>query len=315
MDYRIELQNPSDFEKMINTICQNVLGMGVITFSEGKDGGRDGKFTGTANKFPSEKEQWSGKFIIQAKHTVDYSASCSDTKFEALIDLEIKKLKALKATGDVDNYLLFTNRKYSAVVGERLCKKIIAETGINNAQIIGKEHINNHYLNPNKEIIKQYGLDKHHIPFEFSDEDIKELILVFKSQLPMIEEEIKTKVEEIKYDFDRIKIEEKNKLNRLGEAYFINEIQSRSLMDFDKIHSFLNNPINEELKEIYFDVAAELSQIIILKRDNFDLFEEIFVFIYQLICDGSVILKGGKRHITTLLHFMYFECLIGRKND
>lgn len=313
MDYRLELQNPSDFEKMVNTICQKILGMGVVTFADGKDGGRDGKFTGTANKFPSEKVQWSGKFIIQAKHTVDYSASCSDDAFEALIDLEIKKIKKLKASGDINNYLLFTNRKYSGIVGERLCKKIVTETGIDNSVIIGKEHINNHYLNPNKEIIKQYGLDKHHIPFDFSDEDIKELILEFKTQLPKIEEDLKSKVEEIKYNFDRIKIEEKNKLNRLGEIYFINEIQSRSLVDFDKIHSFLNNPINEELKEIYFDVAAELSQIITLKREDFDLFEEIFVHIYQLICDGSIILKSGKRHVTTLLHFMYFECLIGRK--
>ena len=84
-------------------------------------------------------------------------------------------------------------------------------------------------------------------------------------------------------------------------------------MDFDKIGEFLNNPINSELKDYYFDTANELSQMITLRRDNFTAFEELFVFIYKLICDGAVDLKGSKRHVTTFLHYMYFECLIGKK--
>lgn len=43
--------------------------MGVVSFTPGKDGGKDGKFTGQANKYPSEVKFWNGKFIIQAKHT------------------------------------------------------------------------------------------------------------------------------------------------------------------------------------------------------------------------------------------------------
>ena len=48
MDYRLEEINDIKFEELINTICQKILGIGVITFAEGKDGGRDGKFDGTA---------------------------------------------------------------------------------------------------------------------------------------------------------------------------------------------------------------------------------------------------------------------------
>jgi hypothetical protein len=59
-------------------ICQEILGCGLIEFSKGKDGGRDGKFIGTANQFPSEKDTWNGKFIIQAKHTENAIATCSD---------------------------------------------------------------------------------------------------------------------------------------------------------------------------------------------------------------------------------------------
>ena len=84
-------------------------------------------------------------------------------------------------------------------------------------------------------------------------------------------------------------------------------------MDFEKIERFLALPQNEELKDYYFDVVSELSNLITIKRDNFDAFEEIFLFIYKMVCDGSDELKGTKRHVMTLLHYMYFECLIGIK--
>lgn len=216
-------------------------------------------------------------------------------------------------SNDVDCYLLFTNRKYTGVVGEAICKRIINETGILNVAIIGSETINNQYLNPNKALVRLYGLDKLHIPFDFSDEEIKNLILEFKMQLPGIKDVLSTQVDKLKYNFDRIKLSDKNNLNELGAEYYQNEILSRSLPDFDKIQNFLGNPINEEIKDQYFDIAAELSQIITIKRANFDAFEEIFLFVYQLICDGDNSIKGAKRHVITLLHYMYFECLIGKK--
>jgi hypothetical protein len=313
MDYRLELLDDTAFENLINTICQKILGTGVIAFSNGKDGGRDGKFTGIAQHFVSDEDKWNGKFIIQAKHTLNSNASCSEKTFEDIIDAEIIKIKKLKEDGEIDYYLIFTNRKYPAIAGERLCKKIITETGVVNSVIIGKETLNNQYLNSNKDIVRQYRLDHHHIPFEFSDEEIKEIILVFKRQLPDITDEIQKEVNKLKYDYSHIEKDEKNEKNILSESYYENEILSKSLMEFDKIEKFLNDPINSTLKEYYYDTAHELNQIITLKRDNFVAFEELFLFIYQLVCDGSVDLKGCKRHVTTFLHYMYVECLIGEK--
>lgn len=313
MDYRLENINDTDFERLVNTICQKILGTGVIVFSSGKDGGRDGKFTGTAQNYPSTNDNWSGKFIIQAKHTESPIASCSDNEFEKIIDDEIVKIKELKGNGEIDNYLLFTNRKYSGIKGERLVNKIINDTGIENCAIIGKETINNQYLNTNKDIVKQFRLDLNHIQFDFSDDEIKEIILAFKIQLPGIKTEIQKEVDKLKRDFSLIEKKEKNKKNKLSEEYFKEFIVGESLMDFDKIEKFLNNPLNENIKEYYFDTAYELNQLISLKRNNFDLFEEIFVFIYKLICDGSMPLKGSKRHVMVFLHYMYYECLIGMK--
>lgn len=313
MDYRLELLGSDTFEKLVISICQNILGMGVISFSSGKDGGRDGKFVGTAQKYPSEKNPWSGKFIIQAKHTENPIASCSQKQFKEIVEKEIPKIKKLRAKKEVDNYLIFTNRKYTGDKGEELLSQLINKTGVKNSVIIGKETINDLYLKPNKFIIKEFGLDKYLIPIDFSDEEIQRIILGFKNQLPKIEKNLKKKVDQIKYEFNYLEKEEKNKRNNLGKEYYQNVILSRSLMNFSKIRHFLEDPKNEELKNYYFDITVELNQIITIKRDQFDLFEEIFLCLYKLICDSNNILLGSKRHVLTLLHFMYFECDIGKR--
>lgn len=313
MDYRLELLDEDTFENLVNTICQEILGTGVVTFSPGKDGGKDGRFNGKAQNYPSKTDYWNGKFVIQSKHTSIPNASCSDSDFETLVEKEIKKVKELKSKREIDNYLLFTNRKYTGIKGDALLNKIIDETGLSNVSIIGKEVINNQYLNPNKSIVRLYRLDKHHIPFDFSDEEIKEIIIAFKSHLKAVVPNIKTKVDELKYDYTHIDKDQKNEKNQLGNSYYRNEILSKSLAEFDKIEMFLENPRNADLKDYYYDTANELNQIITINRNNFDAFEELFVFIYTLVCDGSTELKGAKRHVTTFLHYMYVECLIGIK--
>ena len=313
MNYRLELLSDDDFENLVNTICQKVLGTGVVTFSKGKDGGRDGRFEGTANNYPSNSENWSGKFIIQAKHTTNPIASCSDSSFETILNKEIERLKKLKNNGEVENYLLFTNRKYTGIKGETLRKQIKAEVGINNVDIIGIETINNQYLNSNKDIVKQYGLDKLILPFDFSEEEIRDVIVGFKKQLEEIADEIKQKVEEVKYDYSGINIQEKNTKNELGKEYFEQEIVGKSLGHFDKIDRFLENPKNSDFKDGYYDCVNELSQVILINRDDFGAFEEVLLYIYKLVCDGSTALKGSKRFVSVFLHYMYYTCSIGLK--
>lgn len=314
MDYRLELLDDTKFENLAIAICTKLLGIGMISFAPGKDGGRDGKFTGTATAYPSTSKPWEGKFIIQSKHTSNPIASCADNDFDKLIlKEEVPKIKKLKDDGEIDCYLIFTNRKYSGVSGEQLLKKVKELTGLENVAIIGKETLNNIYINPHRDIIREFELNKHHIPLDFSDEEIKEIILAFKSQLDQINTDISQKVDQVKYDFDHLEKEEKNKKNKLGNEYYENVILANSLMEFDKIQHFLEASENNELKEYYFDIAAELNQLITLQRDNFGCFEEIFVFIYQRICDGNEQLKGSKRHVTTFLHYIYMECLIGIK--
>ncbi|MDI9881453.1 ABC-three component system protein [Flectobacillus longus] len=307
MDYRLENLSEDDFESLINMLCQNVLGIGFVSFSKGKDGGRDGRFEGVANAYPSKTEQWKGKFIIQVKHTTDYQASCSDNKFfgnkTGLVEKEVPKVKVLKSKGEIDNYLLFTNRKETES-REEARQYIKDQTGLTNVDIIGKDTLHR-FLSQNKEIVKQFGLDRFTMPFEFYDKDIKELIVIFHDTILRTTTSSST--------LDRPSIEEKNQINNLDNAYYENII----LPDLDRyenqILAFLQNPINVEYAQYYEETSSDLKRIIEANREQFDDFKKIFSFLTNYLMEKEPDkLKKYRNTIPAFFHFMYYQCDIGR---
>lgn len=309
MDYRLENLSEDDFESLINMLCQKVLGMGTVSFSKGRDGGRDGRFNGKANSYPSESEPWTGKFIIQAKHTTDYQASCSDNSFfvnqTSLINGETKKVKVLKSNGEIDNYLLFTNRKETES-REEAREYIKKETNLLNVDIIGKETIHS-FLSQNKDIVKYFGLDNFTMPFEFYDRDIRDLILIFHDTLP-----------DVKSDtilvLDRPNIENKNQINNLDKSYYENVI----LNDLNRYHKqildFLENPINQEFTQYYEETTVELKRVIETNREKFDGFNKVFDFLTKYLMEKEPEkLKKYRNTIPAFFHFMYYQCDIGKE--
>ena len=121
MKYPLENLTDTEFQDLVALICEQILGMGTIVFSVGKDGGKDAKFSGKANNFPSKAEPWNGKIIIQAKHTQRNGASCSDSDFKSILKKEvIPKISKLVKNNEIDFYLLFTNRKLSGIQDKRI---------------------------------------------------------------------------------------------------------------------------------------------------------------------------------------------------
>ena len=59
--YPLHYLNAEDFENLANVICNKILGEATIPFAKGTDGGRDGRFHGKANCFPSETAPWEGQ--------------------------------------------------------------------------------------------------------------------------------------------------------------------------------------------------------------------------------------------------------------
>jgi hypothetical protein len=313
MNYRLEDMSADDFEKLINELCQRMLGMGTVSFSKGRDGGRDGRFEGTANKYPSEVEKWNGKFIIQSKHTEDHKASCSDNSFHgnktSIINKEVDRLNILIDSKEtIDNYLIFTNRKETGS-REAAVKYVKDETNIINVDIIGNATVSD-WLSQHDDIAKRYKLGLYALPLQLTDFEIKDVIIAFGKNVKSIK-----KIPIIDDEMLLIKQKEgsggKNEINNLSATYYNNQIKSKSLKYFAQIDDFLQN--DEDLANTYHNFADELSNKIEIKRDNFNKFEEVFMYLYDLIFETNKIdLNKDRRLIWIFLHHLYFNCHIGR---
>ena len=155
------------------------------------------------------------------------------------------------------------------------------------------------------------------IILEFSDADIRDVIISFNQQLKKITDDLDKKVKETKEDFTIIDLEKKNLLNNLNQEYY-NNIILDYYYDFDKIDSFLSLPeIEGDIKNYYYNVVVELKTIIQrLQHKQIKPFEEIFSDIYKIVkdkhdCNND--LRKAKHHIYTFLYYMYCRCLIGKK--
>ncbi|WP_071891372.1 ABC-three component system protein [Hymenobacter sp. PAMC 26628] len=312
MDYRLDLLSEDDFERLVNSLCREVLGTGVVSFSKGRDGGKDGRFEGTANNFPSKSSLWKGKFVIQAKHTTAIEASCSENAFHgnqtSTINEEIKKIKTLIDANEIDNYILFTNRKLTGGTEQSIRNHIRQETSLLNISIIGIETITE-YLKSHKEILKQFRLDKFILPLDFYDRDIKDLIVVLTGSIKKITNPTIPTGESILF----AEKAEKNKINNL-DKYYYEIIRRNSLEYFAQIDDFLGDPINIQYALAYENFAAELGNKVEIRRDDFNNFKEVFGFLYDKIFnDNESELSKHRALIWVVLHHLYYNCHIGRK--
>lgn len=166
----------AEFEDLVLAICRELLGVGVTGFAKGPDGGRDGFFEGTANRFPSATRPATGRFVIQAKHVQSPVASCSDTGFKTtLLNKELPKVKRLFDEEKLTHYLLFTNRKKTAGADEHFQERIRKEAGAVTAWLLGLEAIHQE-LRSYPHILRNAGLDRFHIPLDFTPEDYRDII-------------------------------------------------------------------------------------------------------------------------------------------
>ena len=178
IDYDLIHISEDDFEKLVVDICGNLLGNGVHSFAKGPDGGKDGYFDGTAAAYPSTNNPWSGKFIIQAKHTTKQNASCSDGDFfsndKSILNSEIARLLQMKKDkGQVfDNYLIFTNRKLTGQAHPKIQQHLQKKLGIKNVDVIGTEGLVR-FIEKIPGLAKQYNLQKYLLPDQFYEKDIR----------------------------------------------------------------------------------------------------------------------------------------------
>jgi hypothetical protein len=293
-----------EFENLSILICNKILGTATIPFAKGKDGGKDGRFIGKANCFPSQTNLWNGKIIIQAKHTTKEDASCSDIDFQGILQKEISKIQQLKKNKELDYYLLFTNRKLTGVKDSDV-QKLFNDNDII-YEIIANEKIQQ-YLQEYPDIVRTAKLNDLLKPLEFDESDLKEIIIAI-AEVIRNQNNITSAI-----NFTKIDLEKKNELNNLSKSYF-DDVMKKDFDYFSQIETFLSSPINEKVKDLYEDTISELNAKITLRRDEFIEFENMLDEFYNFVISNDAnILIGKKRLVRTLLNYMYCRCDIGKK--
>lgn len=300
MKYPLENLTDTEFEKLVALICSEILGTGTVVFTDGKDGGRDAKFYGKANNFPSKSEPWNGKIVIQAKHTDKVNASCSESPFQTILKKSVlPAIKKLKTDKKIEFYLLFTNRKLSGIQDAKIEDIFDEKTEIEN-RLIGLETIEL-WLEQYPNITRTLNLNKLLLPLSFNENDLKEIINSF------------SKIDKKKGYIPKIPkrdIEKKNELNNLSKDYFNNVIK-RNLLYLEQIREFLTNPINADYLAKYENTIDDINEEIVVHRDEFDKFDLIFSYLYKFIVENNPELNSNRSLVRLFLHYMYYNCDIG----
>lgn len=312
--YAFDQLSEDDFESLVIVICRRIFGEGTHAFAKGPDGGRDGSFNGKAQFYPSAAKPWEGKIIIQAKHTSDLNASCTDNDFfkndSSVINKEICRLNKLKVeTGEkFDCYLIFTNRKLTGaihpIIVAHLMNKLV---GLSKADIVGVEELSN-FVDMQPNLVQQFGLNRFSIPDRFYEQDIRKVILLFSRDRDWM---YATPIDDGTFVY--IDKEKKNRLNQLDDQYFA-DIKEHSLQFFSDIDAFLENPMNDNLKRDYLNTVADLRGYLLKNSDR--RFKELLGCIISEITGKPGIDDVFKERslVRVFVHYMYWNCDIGRKS-
>lgn len=313
--YQYQDMSPSEFEKLVVAICKEILGEGTQGFASGPDGGRDAKFNGTANLYPSTQDPWKDTTIIQAKHTMGINKDFSETGFYSptsntnTLAIEVEKIKALVKSGELNNYMLFSNRKLTGNKEPEIKKYISDKTGldISNIAILGIDDLNA-WLSRYRYILDMVNL----IPLTKSPtirpDELREVIVHFSN---VFDEAMSN------YDaspVNRTPLIEKNKLNNMTSS-FSKELEKNYLSYVHYIQDFLSDPQNSDLRDSYQNVIEEFQLRFILPRQReLEYFDDVFNELVERLINTDYTLSQSKniRLTRIMVFYMYWNCDIGR---
>lgn len=317
MKYAYEDLSPEQFETLVVLICKVLLGSGVQGFAKGRDGGRDARFAGTAELHPSRTAPWSGSVIAQAKHTNGYNKSFGETEFfnpdgkTHIIAEEVPRIIALRQAGELDFYMLFSNRRLPADAAARIRTHLSKTCDLPEASIalFGLDDLDL-FLKMHPQIAEQADLDQVDSPLIVSPDELAEVVTALARHKDHLGEAVDTPPGE------RISYAVKNQANNLTEDY-AKALLKRYLKDTAQIRSFLAAPENEEVLRAYESVVEEFELAIIAKRKDHQTFDAVMEHLLTLLFGRDPILRQRphKRLTRAVLFYMYWNCDIGREAD
>ncbi|MHB1081366.1 MAG: ABC-three component system protein [Prosthecobacter sp.] len=313
MKYAYEDLSPKQFEDLVVFLCKKLLGISVLGFPEGPDAGRDAKFVGRAELFPSKSAQWMGTTIIQAKHTNGYNRRFSEPDFfhsesiQNTIGEEIIRIKKLRDEKQLDHYMLFANRRLGSIAESQIRTHISKETGIPEESIClcGIEQLEQ-WLKIFPDVATHADLDPVDSPLIVSPDDLAEVVQALALQKDDISKILDAP------PAPRIPYEKKNELNNMTAEYAA-ELRRRYLKETGQIKTFLAAPENADLLQKYESIVEEFQLKIIAKRKDYQTFDQVMEYLLDLLFGRDAALRQHihKRLTRVVLFYMYWNCDIG----
>jgi hypothetical protein len=317
MKYAYEDLSDEQFEKLIVFLCQRLLGISVQGFAKGPDGGRDGKFVGTAELHPSKAAPWVGTTIIQAKHTNGYNRNFSEPDFYSatgmsnVLGKEIQRIQNLRATKQLDHYMLFANRRLAGNAESEIRGYIAKKCGIpvGSIYLCGLEQLEI-WLKTFPDVSKLANLDPVDSPLIVGPDELAEVVQALarqRAQVSAVLDDPPTA---------RVKYERKNVLNNMSDEYAKAQ-RKRYLKETTQIRTFLAAPENFDLLRMYESVVDEFQLKIIAKRKEYQTFDEVMEYLVDLLFNRDPVLRqhAHKRLTRAVLFYMYWNCDIGEVDD
>lgn len=122
--YNLNALDHESFENLAQSLVLKVIGLGCKVYGLGSDGAREATFEGKA-PYPSEKENWAGQWIFQAKyHNINQIGQKEARRMlYNELDDELHKITEIYKH-PCDNYILITNVSLSPVFQKGLKDRI-----------------------------------------------------------------------------------------------------------------------------------------------------------------------------------------------
>ena len=125
--YNLDALGSEEFERLCQSLVQQVIGSGVKVYGMGKDGSREATFEGKA-PYPSMEEQWDGNWIFQVKFHDIQQVGPREARRRLLAELEDELSKITKKyKHPCNNFILMTNVSLTPVFQSGIKDKIDKE--------------------------------------------------------------------------------------------------------------------------------------------------------------------------------------------
>jgi ABC-3C protein len=310
--YPYEDLSEAQFEALVVQAARLLLGKGVQAFAAGVDGGRDARFEGLADGFPSHARPWDQITIIQAKHTRSYGYF-SDPEFSgdsdsSVLSKELVRAKKLREAGALNNYLIYSNRYLTGNANETIIASVSTAVGIpsENVHLCGIEALDQAFREERR-LATLAGITSFDGPLIVQSRDLAEVVEAVAAAM-------KTAPSRGSSPVVRTSLATKNRLNAMSQE------TSDRLMGlyqhlFWQIQDFLADPLNSRVRALYDDCAHEFGLKIIAHRQEHESFDKVFSYLVDLLTGRDPLLARNKRLTRAVVFYMYWNCDIGKTEE